>query len=625
MSKLKSAPRLLATERHFDKLTASAGHPLLEAAERSVTELAEQAVGSPEIEYDRSRHNALLVRARRMQARVITLLVQWRRTGQTKYREAAVEHLREMGRWEYWSWIALRRGEQGPLAEFDLSYGENCATLALAFDWLGETMSEEQRELLIALAERWGIAPFLHRTEGEHLPFWYRRAGNNWNTVCTGGAGMLALAMYEHLDGADVVLERVESSFEPYMHHLDACGGGWEEGVGYWNYGMRYAYMYLLSWSRAHGERHPLLELEGASRTLEFPLDLTPNGVACGFGDVNRFRPLAFHYAAAEEFGREDLYPRLDALLDGRPAGGWANPAELLLFHPRTSEPLPPNEGPIIKRYPRLDWAILADAQPRPGLFLSVRGGTTEVNHSHLDLFSINCVVGDEAMLANVGVGEYLDTTFSRRRYDLWETRPDSKNTLMIEGVGIEPRSAVRMARIDSPSARGFRLEGAGAFGEMRDGPVAEACARAVLLIDESHALIVDYLRARFFGRYEARFHTPYEPAIEAEGALLRGQRQMLSMRFAASVPATAHRAVEPVTTPTGDPSHMVRWCTDDLAHDCWFATLLSRRRASTVSVTSPAEGRGRVCLDHGSASLVLEFDESLALVGETRPSGSRA
>lgn len=616
MSALSPFPRLLATEAHFARLQDPAEPPLIRAAEDELFRITDRAMASREVDVDPSHHNAHLVRAREVQGRVLSLLIRWRKTGERACRDAALAYVRDMGEWAYWSWIAYRRGEPGPLAIFDLSYGENCATLALAYDWLGETIVEEERALLLGIARRWGVEPFLHNTSRPDPPFWYHDPGNNWNTVCTGGAGMVALAMYEHLEEAEEVLKRVDGSFEPYMRHLDACGGGWAEGVGYWNFGMLYAYRYLLSWTRAHGRRHGLLELDGASRTLGFPMDFAPNGVAAGFGDVNRFRPMAFHYAAAEELGRTELYPLLDAELGGSPRGGRANAAELLLFHPRTSEPLAESRGPVAKRYPTMDWAILADATPTPSMYVSIRGGSTKVNHSHLDLMSFTCVVGDEALLANVGGAEYMDSTFSPRRHDLFEIRPDAKNTVFINGVGIAPGSDVTMEGIEAEGVVGYRVEGAGAMGEMRDGPMALACNRAFVLIEPGHVLIVDRFRVPQYARYEARFHTRADARLEGRRVEVRGERQTLHMALASTAPAGLHRAVAAQSSPElSAESRMIRWCTAGKHREAWFATLLSRTPGGEVAIEADGDHEATTRVEVGGATKVLRFNEALAVL----------
>src|SRR5690606_5334867 len=135
----------------------------------------------------------------------------------------------------------------------------------------------------------------------------------------------------------------------------------------------------------------------------------------------------------------------------------------------------------------------------------------TEVPHSHRDLLSYHAVVRDEAMITNLGVTEYLDTTFSGRRFELFETSAPSKNTILIGGVGITGYSTVRMTDLTLPGARGYHLDASDCFGVMRDGPMTEYCARAFLLLTGAGgpaALILDAIELPHTGRVESRLHT---------------------------------------------------------------------------------------------------------------------
>src|SRR5262249_32551499 len=139
---------------------------------------------------------------------------------------------------------------------------------------------------------------------GAKPAWWFGHAQSNWNTVCAGGAGMLALAMLDEADDsvareAREVLARTERSIVPYFKELRRSDGAWPEGTGYWNYGMRYGFMYLLSHERAMGRPHPLLRQRATLQTLEFPLLLCPNAVPCSFGDVNSWAPMSFHLGVA--------------------------------------------------------------------------------------------------------------------------------------------------------------------------------------------------------------------------------------------------------------------------------------------------------------------------------------
>ena len=445
-------PRLYANAAELKRCGNTSGPAFLKRAARLVAKEAEEFKKSARFDFVLNTHNAHLVRARKNQTRVYTLLVRWLQTGDAAYRTAAVAHIREMGRWEYWSWITWRVRDSRPDIIFDLSYGENATTLAVAYDWLHATLTPSEKQMFLAVAKKWVFASFLKVPKKTHLDWWFQKPDTNWNTVCAGGAGMLALAMADDLPReAAATLKRAEASIAPYMKNLDKTQGGWPEGIGYWGYGMRYAYMYLLSWERATGCIHPLLKAPAANRTLEFPLDFMPNGAACSFGDVNAYWILPFHYAAALRYGRGDLVQALDRLLERNPKLAlsedehWPNSAEMLIFHPRKQGRAPAVKRNLVRAFQGLDWYTLADRAPEPNLFLSIRGGTTEVPHGHMDLTSFHCVVGDEALITTISADEYLDTTFSPRRYELFEMQPPAKNVVLVNGIGI-----ARPSRVDS-------------------------------------------------------------------------------------------------------------------------------------------------------------------------------
>jgi len=572
---MKPHPRLYAGREHIARLSRMPRSALLRRARRDLLDSVEGYLGSPAFEWKLNTHNAHLLRARHMQTRVLSLLVAWRMVGEERYRQAAVDHVLEMGTWEYWSWITWRQDNADPLAIFDLSYGENSATLAIAWDWLVDTLSSEQRRAFLQIARTRSLQPFLAHTRRANTAFWYGRADSNWNTVCAGGAGMLALAMHEDLAEARRALPRVERSFIPYMEELRSTDGGWTEGLGYWNYGMRYAFMYLLSCERATGRRHRLLRQKATRQTLAFPLDLAPHGISCGFGDANSWKPMPFHYAAAAHLDCGDIVARLDDLLQTRGVSdsSWPDMAELLLFHPRRTARSTRPQKPARKLYRGMDWGVLADRLPGSRVYASIRGGTTEVPHGHRDLLSFWGVIGDEALVENLGIGAYLDTTFGPRRYELFEAMPASKNTLLINGVGVTGNSTVRTRAIDIGRHPGIRIEATEAMGTMRDGPVCQFCGRLFLLLGEA-LLIVDRVEMAQFGRLEARFHTRAAMARHASSASLRGQRQRAALTFAADVPAVLH---EGVVTPTNAEAGagVLRWCTSDLHRQVTLVSLL--------------------------------------------------
>lgn len=596
-SELNAHPRLLADARQLRGLAEKPALPFLLRAAARVERDAEHYLNCPGCEPLRNAHNAHLRRAREMQGRVVTLLARWLQTGDGRYRDCAVQHLRRMAEWEYWSWIAWRGGE-GPGSLFDLSYGVNSATLALGYDWLYGTLSDEESELLLRTGRERSMKPFLQHTEGENWPRWFRLEHSNWNAVCSGGAGLFALAAGGELEESEKVLSRVEDSIEVFMRGLQETGGGWTEGIGYWNFGMRYAFTYLLSHERASGSAHPMMELPETRATLGFPTDFCPHGVPCGFGDSNHWRPGPFHYAAAVRLGRDDVRAVLDrAMAESEEVpGGRGQAAQWLVLHPGDTPESNPREDGVLKLYEGMDWGIVADRMPRPGIYLSVRGGTTKVHHGHRDLLSYHCVVGDEPMITNIGEGPYLDTTFSSRRWELFEMMPASKNTILINGVGVAEGSEVRTEPVEGEGIRGFRLEATEAMGVSRgEEPAAEFCARVLLCVQDRGFLIIDRAVLPHVGLVESRAFTYTDVECDGNVASLRGDRHRMRVVYACSVPAALHTATAAPTTPRR-PATMLRWCTEGQHLEAVMSTLLA-----------PDVGAARVEMAGEPAGLTVE------------------
>ncbi|MDA0990380.1 MAG: hypothetical protein O3A51_06475, partial [Verrucomicrobia bacterium] len=351
-------PRLYITADAVNRVRESTAYPALVSIQSAVRRHANVVRKESALHYPRETHNALLVRAREVQSRVLALLVAWCQTVRDAYREAIWRDVVSIAKWEYWSWIAMRRGDTRVDAEFDLSCGENSATLAIAYDHLFPTLSPAEKRLFVQTARRRSFRPFLKLNDCAKPCWWYGHPAHNWNTVCAGGVGMLALAMLEDAPEAAPVLALVEASFKPYMLHLDETGGAWPEGVGYWNYGMCYAYRYLLSHENAMGQPHPLLHRAGTRKTVDYPLMLSPHGQTCGFGDANQWQPLGFHYALAARLKRFDLIDPMDAILNNRPRRAppriqsLGGDAELLWLHPRRSDPRCRSRQGVAVRYP---------------------------------------------------------------------------------------------------------------------------------------------------------------------------------------------------------------------------------------------------------------------------------
>ncbi len=600
---LRSSPRLFITSEHIQRLRRSSRNSFLRDLQKTVSAEAEEYLASSRLTYDRSGHNAHLVRAREVQKRVWTLLVEYLRTGELRFRDGAVADIRRMAGWKYWSWIRWREGNSDPNAIFDLSYGENSATLALAWDILKDTLSEEERNLFVETAQVRALRPFLRETQrpSDGCTRWYCHETCNWNTVCAGGGGMLALAMYEQVPEAAKVLARAETSIDALMRKgLAQIDSGWSEGVGYWNYAFRYAFLYLLSWENALGRRHPLMRLKTVCRTLDFPLLFSPNGRAAAFSDNNRWTPMPFHLAAARALDHSDVVTEVMNLTQKAVehktdpywelvSGQWPWSALLLLFYPEKIVSFPQVQKNVLRLYRGLDWGVMADQWPRPGFSATVRGGSTRIPHANRDLLSWNLVVGDEAFVRCVDHLPYLDTTFGRQRWELFDLSPQAKNVFLINGAGLLEPGFVKTTTVNLGTGMpGIRMDATDSTGMARsDVPVARFCGRLFVMLDKRSLLIVDRLSSNYTALFESRMHTPVPVAFEEESAVLKGRKHRVCVRYASTAPASLFRAEDARVMPVpGETSTMLRWITNGLQTDAVLATLVI------------ADSDGHVCID---------------------------
>ena len=121
-------------------------------------------------------------------------------------------------------WSTISGGELGT--------GEHSLALAIVYDWLYYDLTYDERVGLRKFVTNHAIIP--------SLGFSFHNFYGNWNQVGNGGIVCAALAMYEKNKGAAVnVIEQGIKSNKAVLQKI-LVGGGYPEGVGYWNYGMSY-------------------------------------------------------------------------------------------------------------------------------------------------------------------------------------------------------------------------------------------------------------------------------------------------------------------------------------------------------------------------------------------------
>ncbi|MBQ2793156.1 MAG: heparinase II/III family protein [Clostridia bacterium] len=168
-----------------------------------------------------------------------------------------------------------------------LDVGEMCLGLGLAYDWLYGFMDEAMKEPIRNAIVQKGIYPINEDFDG--LPRrrswnWRGELADNWRLVIS-GVGVGAMAILDELSGEE--LEKAKRAAEQTLYDirrslsLFAPFGAYEEGVGYWYYGMKY-YCYLMqSLLTATGTDFGYVDVVGMRFTNRFLLAM--NGPVSAF------------------------------------------------------------------------------------------------------------------------------------------------------------------------------------------------------------------------------------------------------------------------------------------------------------------------------------------------------
>ncbi len=506
-------PRLLFSQSDLPEIRKRATLPIFQPTVKRLLERAEWQLKAPALipsitkrgEPDPPGEEKGLQCARLLQGRVVTYCMAFTLTGQRKYRDAAVaELMHAINDWRIW----VDTAHQPP---FDLMNGETCLTFGLAWDWLYNDLTPDERKKLQEGVERRGLSAYLQAANSARQPFYFT-AHHNWNPVCNGGAAVLALALGDESELSAPVLKIAVPAMDHFWNHLGE-DGGWDEGTGYWDYGFRYAFIAAEALQRAAkpggAER---FALPGARRTGYFPIVFNPGmKLSASFGDSNGRANDPIFYLLGRVFRDPAFIWFQDRVPLARVnAGGWPREAFALLWRPVNEAWLPeaqrdykPQIDPV-SVFPSIGWAMMAPNQPDPSFFLAFKNGSLAANHTHLDLNHVSVAYGDTMLAVELGSRPYPADYFSSKRNSYYEISTAGHNTVMVGGKGQAPG---KQGKLLGP----FRGSGYEELIGVADGAYEVNTTRVrrhAVLVDKRFWIILDEIETPAPETAELRFHT---------------------------------------------------------------------------------------------------------------------
>lgn len=536
--KLKKSPRLWVKEETLLNLKDKLYTPYMQSQAKRIIEDADYLVQAKPIAEGEGK--AYQHGTRAIASHMQCLTAAWVLTHEAKYRAAAIRHMGNLLTWTHISCEARPHTPSNTELPFCLSYGEHAADIALMYDVFRSDITPAEQKVFYDVLDRFYLKEAIKCLHTP--PWWANQSWSNWNGVCCGGMGMLALAFYDDRPECRDLIPFVEKSLGEYFKSYIENGGGCHEGTGYWNYGMHYAMRYLLSWENATGKKHPSFEIEELRTSLNFPIDFT--GIT--FGDNDGWHPSGMFFMLAERLNNPDAALRAAAYLSdeveaapkkrerlSRMASGDVLYAADLIPGTSEMEKLRKNhtkkKEPLARIYKGLDWAALADDSAFPTLRLAARGGSSKITgHGHMDLLSFICMVNGERMIDTQRDHGYISTTFTGRGHEIYSRSAAAKSTLFVDGLGCREDAVCNITEVEKEDdLLGIRIDGTNIYLVRWK---KNFIGRLFLMVENRYWLVIDAAPGHIM---ESRFHTYADYTAEKDWALLKSGNEQMMMTFA--------------------------------------------------------------------------------------------
>ena len=502
-------PRLLFTDvdqRRVEKLAKT--NTLLAELIVQLKKNAERMLAEPVVEYKlnflgkKERFPVLLSPCRRCFARVSTLAMAYRLTGDRRFFERARQEMLAAAAFKDWN-----------PPQF-LATAEMTAAMAIGYDWLYDTLSEKDRTTMRQAIVEKGLKQGINAYLGKEKWGWWSKTRNNWNQVCNGGLVMGALAVAE--DEPKLAGEIISHALRSARGGLSSYkpDGAWFEGPTYWTYGTTYSLLMLATLESALGEDFGIAATPGLDKTGFYTVYMHSPNIKRQFNyadgpAVSNMSPIMFYLA--RKFNQPAFawheYRLIQSIFDQHKVaqGGeykinilkrisWFFALEIAFFDERglkyDYKKLPLDicfRGRSHVATMRSSW------DDKHALFVGFKGGNNALEHGHLDIGSFVLDADDVRWAMDLGADSYgLHGYFQGRvgglRWTYYRNMTKSHNTITIGGKNQRVVGTGEIVRFLSTPAR------AHAVVDMSNAYRGQAkkALRGIAMLERSAVLVQD-------------------------------------------------------------------------------------------------------------------------------------
>lgn len=415
---------------------------------------------------------------------------------------------------------------------FDHYNGDSGRIMAAVYDWLYPALNQAQRDRIRgALIEK-----VVTRVRGNYEFHWWASAYRcNWCGVNNSGVGLTGLALLtENPQLTDIVAE----AYNRINSMLNELGvdGEWQEGGGYWSYGVHTSTFFADALKRLSKAKYNLFENERLKNNpATFPLYITMPGT----NSVN------FEDSRSEIIGNSHLMNKLATETSNKAAawyrqeffGPGTDIFDIIWPRPAITPEEPAN--PSI-HFRTTDWWVMrSDFKDANKVVVAGKAGKNDdPHHGHLDIghFMINWK--RENYICDLGSGGAYDQKyFDEVRWDYPQASSIGHNVIFVNGEKQIPGKLYKQS---------YNHEVGGKVLDFRTSPKRdyvlmdptnaypkkelEGWRRHIVLEKPVITLVVDEIKAKPESKIQVRFHPGVKYQIIGDLVLLEGVEGKMAM-----------------------------------------------------------------------------------------------
>ncbi|MCQ2134387.1 MAG: heparinase II/III family protein [Bacteroidales bacterium] len=455
-----------------------------------------------------------------------------------------------------------------------LDAAEMALGVGIAYDWLFDELSDDDRSAIVSALERNAFDP-----AADENAAWFYWSEGNWNQVCNAGLATAALAIRGDAktdEKRDSTVQRILTdaiwSNRRTMETIYSPEGCYAEGPNYWSYGNMFQAILLSAFESATGSDHGLSSVEGFDKTARYK-QLTyrpngnisrPNGHIFNYSDnIDELKPAYPLWYFAWQFGDWSLIDQELSLLS---EGKYSDSSEfrllplLMMYALRMPEDAASQQAlsdEKTKTYVNYGTQDRLDDLPLmmvkgSDFYLGIKGGSPTTNHAHMDGGSFVYDAFGKTWAIDPSRASYteLEKACAEQGGDLWDMSQESlrwqfqtmsnegHSTITVNGKNFNIKGKAIITETISPTSEGSLKATDDQYGAVMDlsslyeGELSGAERR--IWVDENGSLTVEDCLSALPGKNaEIRwsFVTPANVTISRKGIRLENEGTMVLLR----------------------------------------------------------------------------------------------